>query len=244
MLIESHKAMQQALAILGYENPYHFSSMYGNVQDADMWMEAFRAKFKDSGKEFGRKQWDQLLGHVAAVTDAPCNIFGTELIDAYPEAKVVLVEREIEAWYRSWDGLLTSAFSPLLSFLSLTDPLWFGKIQRVGMMWMETQVRAKTLQQARQNSRDVYKHHYVLIRRVTPNEKLLEYTLGSGWEPLCKFLGKEVPDVPFPHANESETLKRVFEEMGIKAIKNSLKNFAMVGSGAVAAGLAVYWTVA
>ena len=236
--------MQQALAILGYENPYHFSSMYGNVRDADMWMEALRAKYKGSGKEFGREQWDQLLGHVAAVTDAPCNIFGPELIETYPEAKVVLVEREIEAWYRSWEVLLWSAFNPLLTFLSYTDFSWYGRIHGVGMMWIETQVRAKTLKQARQTSRDVYRDHYALIRRVTPKERLLEYELGSGWEPLCKFLGKEVPDVPFPHANESKTLKRVFEEMGVKAIKNSLKNFAIVGSAAAAGGLAVYWAMA
>lgn len=41
-------------------------------------------------------------------------------------------------------------------------------------------------------------------------DRLLEYKLGSGWEPLCKFLGKPVPDVPFPHVNESAT----HDEMG------------------------------
>lgn len=91
------KAMQQALQILGYENPYHFSSMYGNVRDADMWKEALLAKYQGPGT-FGRAGFDKLLGHVAAVTDAPCNIFGPELIEAYPEARIVLVEREIQSW--------------------------------------------------------------------------------------------------------------------------------------------------
>ena len=27
---------------------------------------------------------------------------------------------------------------------------------------------------------------------------------GDGWEKLCKFLGKEVPDVPFPHINRGK----------------------------------------
>lgn len=235
--------MQQALAILGYKDPYHFSSMYGNVKDADMWMEALRAKYKGSRKEFGRAEWDKLLGHVAAVTDAPCNVFGAELIEAYPEAKVVLVERDIESWYHSWEGLLNSAFNPLLSFLSYTDPLWFGRIQGVGMMWIATQLRAKTLQQAKQNSTEVYKEHYAEIRRITPKDRLLEYKLESGWKPLCDFLGREIPDCPFPHANETKTLKRVFEVMGIKAIKTSLKNLAAVGSAAAATGLAVYWAI-
>ena len=36
-------------------------------------------------------------------------------------------------------------------------------------------------------------------------ESLLEYELGSGWGPWCGFLlGNEVPDVEFPHLNESQ----------------------------------------
>ena len=34
-----------------------------------------------------------------------------------------------------------------------------------------------------------------------PPDKLLVYHVSEGWEPLCKFLGKEVPDTPFPHEN-------------------------------------------
>jgi hypothetical protein len=32
----------------------------------------------------------------------------------------------------------------------------------------------------------------------------------EGWEPLCKFLGKPVPDQPFPHINDSEQFKTFF----------------------------------
>ena len=232
--------MQQALSILGYENPYHFSSMYGNVRDADMWKEALQAKYRGYGT-FGRAEWDQLLGHVAAVTDAPCNIFGPELIEAYPEAKIILVEREIESWCKSWEALVDAAFNPFLNLLSYTDPLWFGRIQSIGMLWMEYQLGAKSLQQAKQNSRRVYKEHYANIRRTAPKERLLEYELGSGWEPLCKFLGKKIPNVPFPHANETKTLKRVFEEMGKKAVKSSLKNLGMAVSAAAVVALSVCW---
>jgi hypothetical protein len=87
--------MQQALAMLGYENAYHFSSMYGNVKDADAWMEAHRAKCKGSGKDFGPAEWDKLLGHVAAVTDALCNICRPHPIEAYPGGMVVLLSRTL-----------------------------------------------------------------------------------------------------------------------------------------------------
>ena len=39
---------------------------------------------------------------------------------------------------------------------------------------------------------------------MVPIERKLEFRLGDGWEPLCKFLGVEVPDVPFPRVNDRE----------------------------------------
>jgi hypothetical protein len=50
-------------------------------------------------------------------------------------------------------------------------------------------------------------------------EKLLEFCIDDNpsWEPLCKFLGKEIPAIDFPHANKAipgypwkRKLKRVY----------------------------------
>jgi len=153
----------------------------------------------------------------------------------------VLVERDIEKWYKSWDSLVTGAFQPILKVLSVTDPWFTGKIQRLGMMWMRTQVGARTVEEARANARDVYREYYEEVRRVAPRERLLEYKLGSGWGPLCEFLGKDLPDVEFPHANESATLGVMFEEMGKKGVRNSLWNLAVVGA-VLSAGIA-WWVL-
>lgn len=40
-----------------------------------------------------------------------------------------------------------------------------------------------------------------------PPEKLLVFEVKQGWEPLCKFLGKPVPDQPFPHVNDTQGFK-------------------------------------
>ncbi len=202
-------------------------------------MEAINAKYRGIGR-FGRADWDKLLGHVAAVTDVPAALFGPELMEAYPDAKVVLVEREIEPWYKSWEIMLEAAFNPLLKVLAYTDPVWHGRIFGLGKLWLETQLPTKTFEEAKRDSREMYRKHYAEIRRTTPKEKMLEYALGTGWEPLCQFLGKEVPDVPFPYMNESQSLKMVINAMGMKAIKNSLKNLGMVVSASAAAGFAVY----
>ena len=75
--------------------------MAENIPDCDLWCEALDAKYFHRGSCYTREQWDALLGDFAAVTDMPANVFGPELISAYPEAKIVLVEREIDAWQES-----------------------------------------------------------------------------------------------------------------------------------------------
>ena len=44
--------------------------------------------------------------------------------------------------------------------------------------------------------------HYKHVREIVPEQNLLEWTVSDGWEPICKFLGKPVPDEPFPYINK------------------------------------------
>ena len=39
-----------------------------------------------------------------------------------------------------------------------------------------------------------------------PAERLLVHRPGDGWEPLCAFLGVDVPDEPYPRVNSSEDM--------------------------------------
>jgi hypothetical protein len=45
------------------------------------------------------------------------------------------------------------------------------------------------------------------VKAKVPHDKLLVFDVHEGWKPLCDFLGKEVPDVPFPHLNETSKLR-------------------------------------
>ena len=46
-------------------------------------------------------KWDYVCYTIQAVTDFPAAIFAGELIDAYPEAKVILTNRDVDSWYES-----------------------------------------------------------------------------------------------------------------------------------------------
>ena len=42
-----------------------------------------------------------------------------------------------------------------------------------------------------------------IIPSIADKHRLLIFEVKEGWEPLCKFLGKPVPDVPFPKVRMS-----------------------------------------
>jgi hypothetical protein len=72
-----------------------------------------------------------------------------------------------------------------------------------------------------------------------PVDRLLEYKLGSGWGPLCTFLGKPEPGAPFSHRNEANTLEQAFVVAIKKAFLSSLWNLSLVVGGlALVVGLA------
>lgn len=52
-----------------------------------------------------------------------------------------------------------------------------------------------------------------------PKEQLLITKMGDGWEPLAKFLGKPIPDEPFPWVNDAEaasqTASQIFLKLGL-----------------------------
>lgn len=53
------------------------------------------------------------------------------------------------------------------------------------------------------NAKEKYLTYYDNIRARVPAERRLELRLEDGWEPLCEFLGVDVPDLRFPRENEA-----------------------------------------
>ena len=55
-----------------------------------------------------------------------------------------------------------------------------------------------------------YVQHGKEVKEWVPREKLLEFNVKQGWDPLCKFLGVAVPNEPFPHLNDANEIKTAF----------------------------------
>ncbi|KAL8798118.1 MAG: hypothetical protein Q9182_006945 [Xanthomendoza sp. 2 TL-2023] len=164
---------------------------------------------------------------------------------SYPDAKVIVIQRDPEQWFDSCyrtvirfaslpqlkvlyflDRWLVMRFAPLMDclFTSL-----FGPAEKDPVKMRANWIRG-------------YLDAYDEVRRIVPPEQRLEFNLNQGWEPICKFLGHEVPNKPFPHVNDSASfdagIKVLIKRMWIRAAKQNLP--FILGTVAVAMGWWMY----
>ncbi|CAO1603122.1 hypothetical protein XANCAGTX0491_006715 [Xanthoria calcicola] len=233
-------SMYSALNILGLPC-FHSFSLYSRIQDCSMWSAALDAKFFNKGSKFTRKEWDQLLSDYAAVTDVPAVCFAEDLVSAYPDAKVILMEREIDSWFTSFDtAVIKAVWNRTNLFIGSIDPWFVGPLKDLHLRWVRGWMHSHSEDEMRRKAKAHYREHYALVRRITPKERLLEYKMGSGWEPLCDFLGKPIPDVDFPRVNETAALQEKISLIIQRGAVNFLKRILLIVGPLLLAGL---WAV-
>jgi hypothetical protein len=202
--------MCEAYSLLGLR-PWH--GLYLDEKDTDIFRrfeKAIDAALPPPGTKpppFTRADWDTIFGDYDVPTDW-AGWFVEELAGAYPDAKVVIVQRDFDAWYKSLDEtLLRHVFRFPGAQLDPIISAFTGN--RARQCVQKLILRSFGVRSYKEINKDVakkfYFSYYDRIRHVVPAERKLEYKLGSGWEPLCEFLGKETPvDVAFPRVNEAE----------------------------------------
>lgn len=144
-----------------------------------------------------------------------------ELIAAYPDAKVILTIRDLDAWHRSSEAnIIGINDSPLLNFLALLDTFFLKRWLRMACLTLYGQFQSE--ETFRKRGKEIHAAIHDEIRHIVPKERLLEYRLGDGWDPLCKFLGHEIPRMPFPRINESAE----FKDRGVVMAKRAVLRIA------------------
>lgn len=194
---------------------------------------------------FTREDWDDIFGGFDAITDVG-SCFVEQLIDAYPDAKVVLVQREFEPWWRSYQSeVINGVFHPIQHLMKVT--VWpLSKIRSVEAMQRIVlgAFRARDVSEVRQKGREYYDSYYQMVRNKVPADRLLEYRLGQGWEPLCEFLDKPVPDVPFPRVNDAadhhKQVMYTVRKLHYIAFTNSRK-WILLGLTVLVNVVAIWW---
>ncbi|GAB1312732.1 hypothetical protein MFIFM68171_02942 [Madurella fahalii] len=247
------ESLQQALITLGYDHTYHgWDIVYDDECHSPGWVRLARKKWYatptcssgsgDDGRTITAADFDELLGHSVAVTDAAASVFAADMIAAYPDAKVVLnMRRDVGAWEKSLGKTLVHANRSwafwLASWLD-RECFWAWHVYE-RFLW-PLLFRAPDGDMAgaiSRNARWIQREHCAMIRGLVPKERLLEWYIEDGWEPLCKFLGKPVPDVDFPHANAASGGWKNREEQCNKRWVESAFLKLIVGTAVILAGV-------
>ncbi|KAL9111881.1 MAG: hypothetical protein Q9227_003731 [Pyrenula ochraceoflavens] len=250
--------LRQALLDLGYSDVYHYASIFNeNPLDAAMWVDAFRAKFEgETGKfevERSRKDWDKLLGHCAAVTDTPCVVFWRELLRVYPEAKVVLTVRDgARQWWESQMGSVMLFWRRpgwrKRVLMGLFGPEQGGKkdphqelLELLPRHYEMYRLLLRDMEEGTERAMEWYERYVEEVKSVVPRERLLVMNVKEGWDPLCRFLGKEKPGWEWPRANTREWFvrsKEVLDETAEAAAKERMwRSVGWLASVGVIGGL-------
>jgi Sulfotransferase domain len=188
-----------ALEMLGLGPCYHMVNVLGDLELVAPWRQALD----------GDPDWDQLFDGFQSTIDWPGSYYYRELIDAYPDAKVLLSVRDGESWARSMRDTIWGLFygdivsRHLSDARALVDPKWRAYTEMMKEMWQRSGLLdgAETTDEWMSNAIHRFQQE---VQDTVPADRLLVWSVGDGWEPLCEFLEVPVPDTPFPHLNDSK----------------------------------------
>jgi hypothetical protein len=133
------------------------------------------------------------LATIDAAADNGCTIFYKYLAFRFPESKFVLTTRDLRSWLESF------------RYISDEHPIDKHSPERYELAIQRRMLLYETVDFDEHKMTDAYYRHHEDVRRFFKNtpDRLLEFniTAGEGWEKLCPFLGREIPNVPFPRKN-------------------------------------------
>lgn len=195
------RSLKTALEQLGFDRCYHMVEVLRNPGHMRRWAEIMQG---------GRADWDSLFRGYQAATDWPVAAYYQDLMNVYPEAKVILTVRDPERWHRSvmntlyqagrgFFGRFTHIVPSVHQFLNAMEKaIW----QDVFHNRLEDKAHAVA----------IFKNHIEDVKRSVPKERLLIFEARQGWEPLCSFLNVPVPvDKPYPHKNKGAWARQVLK---------------------------------
>lgn len=175
---------------------HHMVEVIGNSEQMRLWTAAAN----------GQPDWPAIFSGYSATVDWPGAGFWRELVEQYPNAVVLLSKRtSAEAWWKSANGTIFE----MLRRPAPDDPelaelkAWFDAVPRI-------LVRNGVDVGDAAASKAAYERHLDSVRTEVPAERLVEWTVGDGWAPLCQALGVSEPDEPFPHVNTTDEFRAMF----------------------------------
>ncbi|OON21299.1 hypothetical protein X801_02804 [Opisthorchis viverrini] len=210
-------SLKKALEML-YDRPcYHMSDVFGCHKEAHIkaWLWAFDQTAITAG-HIPREFWDAVYGNCCAAIDYPTCAFYKQLMDVYPEAKLILTARAPTDWLKSCRATMLSA--DMLKKPTFGDRLTYWRRGILHLPELHHTMFARTLGSEYRTMTDgelitSYSNWINEVERSVDRNRLLIFQPEAGWGPLCKFLNLPQPDITYPHLNKRDLMVGVLTEL-------------------------------
>lgn len=176
------ESMKLALEMLDFGPCHHMKEVLADPEQIGMWRRIASGEAAD---------WDKVFAGYHAAVDWPSAFFWRELSDFYPDARVILTVRSPDSWYASMERTI------LPNLRNSTDPESVG-VRLVAQRVFDDRYDDPAYAKA------VFERNIEDVRAALPPERLLVHHFADGWEPLCRFLGRPIPDAPYPRSNSAD----------------------------------------
>ncbi|RUV94474.1 MULTISPECIES: sulfotransferase family protein [unclassified Mesorhizobium] len=178
-------SMREALTMLGFGPCHHMSEVMAHAEQKRLWRALAQGAAPD---------WNRLFAGYKSCVDWPSVHYWRELIEVFPQARVILTWRSPESWWESFaktilPAVIDSQDQESLGVALVTKQVFGGRPQD------------------RAHAIAVYEANIEAVLKTVPADRLLVHKLGDGWAPLCAHLGVPVPDEPYPNRNTTKEFR-------------------------------------
>jgi hypothetical protein len=190
---------------------YHGIEILKHPEHVPFWRQACAGQKVD---------WDEVLSGYIGSLDAPASLCWRELMQAYPDALVLLSYRDPRSWAVSCSNTIfferchtgvdqDRASDPTAGAALEDDPLGF-----IGQSFMEYMQIDFDPRRYEASAIRAFERHNAAVKAGVPAERLLLWQVKEGWDPICSALKLPVPNEPFPHANDARNYRRTMRYVG------------------------------
>src|SRR5918993_2309140 len=183
-------SLKAALEELGFGPSYSLSEVFANPQHVGFWEEAVGCHIRE------KPDWEGFFAGYGVAVDWPACSFYEELMEAFPEAPVILTVRDPAPWYESTrstiHGLRRLTCGPLLvraafALAGLFAPGVTGAVRLADHLVWEDTFDGRF--EDRAHAIEVFEGHNDTVRRRGPPERLLGFAGREGRGPPCGLFG-------------------------------------------------------
>jgi len=166
----------------------------------DHWVDVFQNGTKPDVK--------RVYQNADVCVDTPGYFFLEEILEAFPDCKVILSVREEDSWIESLVRQLHSLYAARSKIVSMLSPTARKLYYVVDSFHNATIGSCNT--KSTYVIRKRYRIHNHRVKSIVTTDKLLVYNVKQGWKPLCDFLECDVPSIAFPHENIKAEITNTF----------------------------------